>query len=183
MAAPSASFPDGLHRHRLAARTGAVVAGPDTRAWLSRTVPGETIVGARFLPGAGGSALGWPLIELRDQRVALSELGLESADRLDGALDPDAPWSASRTRRFVSPAPACLTGRSRRRSCVSAIRPSGSSGSPTNSGSANASCAAASWRPSDMARRRSSGCCGCAASSRAPGQMRPRAGVTRAGRA
>ena len=68
--------------------TGAVVAGPDTTAWLSRPLPGEAIVGARFLPGAGGSALGWPLAELRDQRVPLSDLGLSAADRLHGELDP-----------------------------------------------------------------------------------------------
>jgi AraC-like DNA-binding protein len=67
---------------------GAVIAGPDTAAWLSRTLPGETIVGARFLPGAGGAALRWPLAELRDRRVALADLGLERGHRLDGALDP-----------------------------------------------------------------------------------------------
>jgi AraC-like DNA-binding protein len=67
---------------------GAVVAGPDTRAWLSRTHHGETLVGARFLPGAGGPALGRPLEELRDQRVELSTLRLERTDHLDGALDP-----------------------------------------------------------------------------------------------
>lgn len=68
--------------------TGAFVAGPDTRAWLSHTHPGETIVGVRFLPGAGGSMLGWPLAELRDQRVALPELGLRLGEDLDGQLDP-----------------------------------------------------------------------------------------------
>lgn len=66
--------------------TGAVVAGPDTRAWVSRTAAGETIVGVRFLPGAGGAALGWPLAELRDRRVALDDLGVSK--RLDGELDP-----------------------------------------------------------------------------------------------
>lgn len=57
-------------------RSGAepVVAGPDTTAWLSQ--PG-LIVGLRFLPGAGGSALGVPLRELRDRRVSLSELGID----------------------------------------------------------------------------------------------------------
>jgi len=64
---------------------GAVVAGPDTSAWLSRTRLGEITVGARFLPGAGGSALGLPLSELRDQRVALSALELPWAERLTGA--------------------------------------------------------------------------------------------------
>ena len=68
---------------------GVVVAGPDTRAWLSRTRPAETIVGARFLPGAGGAALGWPLAELRDRRVALAALGLGHTDSLDDTLDPN----------------------------------------------------------------------------------------------
>ncbi len=85
---PVRVVPDGCTDIVWRPGTGAVVAGPDTRAWLSLTLPGETIVGARFLPGAGGSALGWPLIELRDQRVAPSELGLGLADLLDGALDP-----------------------------------------------------------------------------------------------
>jgi AraC-like DNA-binding protein len=62
------------------------VAGPDTSARISHPLPGEWIIGARFLPGAGGSALGWQLAELRDQRVPLSELGL--ADRLDDAEEP-----------------------------------------------------------------------------------------------
>ena len=83
---------------------GAVVAGPDARAWLSHTLPGETIVGARFLPGAGGPALGWPLSELRDQRVALSELGVRLTKRLDGALEP------ARTLDLVAATAARLAG-------------------------------------------------------------------------
>jgi AraC-like DNA-binding protein len=69
---------------------GAFVAGPDTRGRLSSTRPGETIVGARFRPGAGGSALGWPLHELRDRRVPLSELGLGVAEEMEEAPDPAA---------------------------------------------------------------------------------------------
>ena len=59
-------------------RTGgaAIVAGPDTSAWMSPTRPGELIMGARLLPGAGGAALGVPLAELRDTRVPLDALGL-----------------------------------------------------------------------------------------------------------
>jgi len=53
-----------------------MVAGPDTRAWVSPTRPGELIMGARLLPGAGGAALGVPLAELRDTRVPLDALGL-----------------------------------------------------------------------------------------------------------
>jgi AraC-like DNA-binding protein len=67
---------------------GAVLAGPDTGPSFSQTAPGELIVGARFLPGAGGAALGVPLAELRDQRVPLAELGLDPREQLDGGADP-----------------------------------------------------------------------------------------------
>jgi AraC-like DNA-binding protein len=67
---------------------GAVLAGPDTGPSFSRTARGELIVGARFLPGAGGPALGIPLAELRDQRVPLAELGLDPREQLDGSADP-----------------------------------------------------------------------------------------------
>ena len=67
---------------------GAVLAGPDTGPSSAPTAAGQVIVGARFLPGAGGSALGLPLEELRDRRVSLDELGLDPRGVLDGALDP-----------------------------------------------------------------------------------------------
>lgn len=54
----------------------AMIAGPDSRAWMSPTAPGEVILGARLLPGAGGPALGVPLAELRDRRVPVDALGL-----------------------------------------------------------------------------------------------------------
>ena len=82
-------FPDACTDIVWRRGSGAVVAGPDTRAWLSHTEPAEAIVGVRLLPGAGGAALGWPLGELRDQRVALADLGLAQADSLDGTLDPN----------------------------------------------------------------------------------------------
>jgi AraC-like DNA-binding protein len=66
----------------------ATVAGPDTGPVFAETAPGQVIVGARFLPGAGGPALGLPLDELRDQRVRLSELGLDPAEDLHAELDP-----------------------------------------------------------------------------------------------
>lgn len=69
---------------------GAVVAGPDTGPWHSRTEPGELILGVRFLPGAGGPALGVPLSELRDRRIAISELGLDPREELHGEADPRA---------------------------------------------------------------------------------------------
>ena len=68
---------------------GAVVAGPDTTAWLSQTRPGELIVGARLLPGAGGAALGLPLTELRNQRAPLPDAPLIA--RTYGWIVPVAP--------------------------------------------------------------------------------------------
>jgi AraC-like DNA-binding protein len=68
------------------AGNGAAVAGPDTGHWFSATEPGQAIVGVRLLPGAGGAALRLPLAELRDQRVAVSDLGLDP----HAQLDPDA---------------------------------------------------------------------------------------------
>lgn len=67
---------------------GAVVAGPDTGPWHSHTHPGELILGVRFLPGAGGPAHGVPLSELRDRRIAISELGLDPREELHGEADP-----------------------------------------------------------------------------------------------
>lgn len=69
---------------------GAFVAGPDTGPWYSATKPGELILGVRFLPGAGGPALRIPLSELRDRRVAVSELGLDLREDLHGEADPNA---------------------------------------------------------------------------------------------
>jgi AraC-like DNA-binding protein len=67
---------------------GAFVAGPDTAAWLSGAPAGAVLVGARFLPGAGGPAFGQPLSELRDARVDLRELSPGLDDLLDPALSP-----------------------------------------------------------------------------------------------
>ena len=65
-----------------------MIAGPDSEAWTSRTRPGELIVGARLLPGAGGAAFGVPLAELRNARVPADALGVDPRGRLSGALDP-----------------------------------------------------------------------------------------------
>jgi AraC-like DNA-binding protein len=69
---------------------GAFVAGPDTGAKLSEAAPGSVSVGVRLAPGAGGPALGLPLDELRDRRVAIEELWPRLAERLDPALSPHA---------------------------------------------------------------------------------------------
>ncbi|GAB3442327.1 helix-turn-helix domain-containing protein [Actinophytocola sediminis] len=49
------------------------VAGPDTRAHLTRLVPGE-LVGARFRSGHSAAGLGVPADAVRDERVDLTEL-------------------------------------------------------------------------------------------------------------
>ena len=67
---------------------GASVAGPDTTAWFSPAGRGELIAGVRFLPGAGRAAFGVPLVELRDRRASLSELGLDPDELLSGDADP-----------------------------------------------------------------------------------------------
>jgi len=68
---------------------GAFVAGPDTRPAPAEMAPGTIFVGARFRPGAGGPALGWPLADIRDQRVDLAELLPDLACRLPADLTPD----------------------------------------------------------------------------------------------
>jgi len=68
---------------------GAYVAGPDTGPVSVRQAPGTAIFGIRFPPAAGGSALGIPLGELRDQRVDLADLRPAAARRLPGTLDPE----------------------------------------------------------------------------------------------
>jgi len=68
---------------------GAFVAGPDTRPAFAAPGAGALVVGARFLPGAGGAALGLPLRELRDARVPLAELGLDPDETLGGGATPE----------------------------------------------------------------------------------------------
>jgi AraC-like DNA-binding protein len=87
---------------------GAVVVGPDTGPWLSRAEPGEVLFGARFLPGAGGAALGMPLSELRDRSVSLHELGLDPREQLGAGTEPrDVPWLLAATMsRLIARGPA-----------------------------------------------------------------------------
>ncbi|WP_405868078.1 MULTISPECIES: DUF6597 domain-containing transcriptional factor [unclassified Streptomyces] len=65
-------LPDGCmdllwHQGRL------LVAGPDTRAYVTEGPPGVW-VGVRFYPGTAPALLGVPAHELRDRRVTLAEL-------------------------------------------------------------------------------------------------------------
>jgi AraC-like DNA-binding protein len=71
------------------AGNAAVIAGPDSEAWESRTCPGELIVGARLLPASGGAALGVPLAELRNLRLPVDALGFDPFRELRDELEPD----------------------------------------------------------------------------------------------
>jgi AraC-like DNA-binding protein len=82
-------LPDGCSDLIWDQDVGGYVAGPDTGPVCPGTSPGVTI-GARFRPAAGGPALGLPLSELRDQRVALADLLPAQARSLTPALSPDA---------------------------------------------------------------------------------------------
>jgi len=67
---------------------GGHVAGPDTGPAPTVVKAGTVIVGVRFRPSAGGTALGLPLSEIRDQRVGLADLVPAAARRLPATLDP-----------------------------------------------------------------------------------------------
>ena len=81
-------LPDGCSDLIWTPGRGAFVAGPDTGPVPVESAPGAVLLGIRFRPGAGGPALGVPLSELRDRRVALEELDPELARNLHGELDP-----------------------------------------------------------------------------------------------
>jgi AraC-like DNA-binding protein len=89
-ATPTRVLPDACIDLIWQAGRGAFVAGPDTGPMLVPAAPGAVFVGARFLPGAGGSALGVPLSELRDLRVELDALAPELGRRLPAELTPSA---------------------------------------------------------------------------------------------
>ena len=110
-AAPVRVLPDACVDVIWQSGRGAFVAGPDTAAQVAELAPGSVLVGARFLPGAGGPALRTPLDRLRDARVDLRELMPRLAQRLPGELPPDAalrllPDVAARLVRNAAPDPA-----------------------------------------------------------------------------
>jgi AraC-like DNA-binding protein len=67
---------------------GAFVAGPDTGPVVTSAPVGAVFVGARFRPGAGGPALGHPLSDLRDRRIAMADLWPDLDRRLPPTLTP-----------------------------------------------------------------------------------------------
>lgn len=58
------------------------VAGPDTRAQRHHSPPNTEYVGLRFAAGLGPALLGVPADELRDQQIALADLGSPEAARI-----------------------------------------------------------------------------------------------------
>ncbi|WP_448062224.1 helix-turn-helix domain-containing protein [Cellulomonas hominis] len=71
--AESRVLPDGC-MDLLWMRDELVVAGPDTRAQLTRLGAGERVTGVRLAPGTAPTLLGVPAHALRDARVALDAL-------------------------------------------------------------------------------------------------------------
>jgi methylphosphotriester-DNA--protein-cysteine methyltransferase len=76
---------------------GTTVVGPDTEAKLVGLAPGDVLIGMRFLPGAGGGALGVPLDSLRDLRIDVADV--DRAFDVDGDMEP-----AEVVARFTSAA-------------------------------------------------------------------------------
>ncbi|HEU5002301.1 MAG TPA: DUF6597 domain-containing transcriptional factor [Actinomycetota bacterium] len=85
---PALVLPDGCVDVIWCSGGDPLVAGPDTGPAPVRLASGTVLIGARFRPGAGGPALGLPLHELRDRRVALGDVAPQLARRLPGHLSP-----------------------------------------------------------------------------------------------
>ncbi|WP_406441968.1 helix-turn-helix transcriptional regulator [Streptomyces sp. NBC_00631] len=102
-------LPDGCmdllwHEGRL------LVAGPDTRAYVTEGVPGVW-VGLRFYPGTAPALLGVPAYALLDQRVELGDLWPAAdvrrlRDRVGGAVDPAAALEEIALERALPPDPS-----------------------------------------------------------------------------
>jgi AraC-like DNA-binding protein len=77
-----AILPDGCMDIVWRPGVGVEVAGTDTGPVPVTRVPGRTVLGVRFRPGAAPAILGLPASELRDLRVPLAELWGSDAERL-----------------------------------------------------------------------------------------------------
>jgi AraC-like DNA-binding protein len=86
----TAVMPDGCVDLIWQSGHGAYVAGPDTGPVPAELPAGTVVVGARFRPGAAGPALRLPMIELRDQRVDLTDCLPALARQLPADLPPAA---------------------------------------------------------------------------------------------
>ncbi|MEU4743130.1 helix-turn-helix transcriptional regulator [Actinosynnema sp. NPDC023658] len=105
--------PDGCTDIIYSATTGEVfVAGPDTVGHVTPMGPGE-LFGVRFGPGVGPSAFGVPAVELRDQRVPLTELWGPSSrfeDALGTADDPCEVLASAALARLRDTPPEPVVG-------------------------------------------------------------------------
>lgn len=81
-------LPDGCVDLIWESGRGAFLAGPDTGPMPSTLVPGRTLVGVRFRPGAGGQVLGVPLDSLLNLRVDAVDWRPGPARQLPGDLPP-----------------------------------------------------------------------------------------------
>ncbi|MGW0173447.1 helix-turn-helix domain-containing protein [Rhodococcus sp. NPDC003322] len=84
---------------------GFLVAGPDTRAHRT-TAAGPRAIGLRFAPGLGPRVLGIAANELRDTRIALSDVWSGAAVRRlagDAETDPLGALTAEVRRRLDTP--------------------------------------------------------------------------------
>jgi AraC-like DNA-binding protein len=87
-----------------------MVAGPDTKAYMSQPEPAVAYTGLRFPPGIGPSVFGLPAHELRDQRVPLEELWPAGevrrlAERVRRAPDPGGALEEIAAARRTHPDP------------------------------------------------------------------------------
>ncbi|WP_091609469.1 DUF6597 domain-containing transcriptional factor [Micromonospora mirobrigensis] len=94
--APTRVLPDGCLDLLWSSRRGLLVAGPDRRAHLSSSAPGERWTGLRLPPGVGPAVFGVPADELRDRRVPLEALWGRAAGEVAERLG-DRPTGAALT--------------------------------------------------------------------------------------
>jgi len=84
---PVRVLPDGCIDIVWTEGRGAIVAGPDTTAWLARPAPGVHVVGVRMRPGAAPPLLGIEAAALRDDRRPLRALWGDDARLLEERLE------------------------------------------------------------------------------------------------
>jgi AraC-like DNA-binding protein len=100
---------------------GVFVAGPDTGPAPAALPGGAVLAGVRFVPGAGGPALGVPLSALLDQRVDAADLGPEAGTGM--RLLPSASLTPPQALRLlVVGVGAIVAGRPADRLVTGAVR-------------------------------------------------------------
>lgn len=104
------------------------VAGPDTTAYLSRSLAGQRFTAIRFAPGTAPGVLGVGADELRDQRVPLDALWplqrvRRLTERLDEAPDPATVLESALLTEGRRPEPwvGAIVARLRARASVAAV--------------------------------------------------------------